>query len=144
MNQIYYELKLINSESLNYCFVLKKDRIVIGHSDTCDIVLPHDDISPIHSVIEIHGNKFKIYDMNSKYGTYLNDKKIIHEDFNLGDFLTFSNYKFEVKKFEKDDLPPPLEMIDPLIDVPEDLPPVTRKLELKEKESRDLPEKKKK
>ena len=64
MNQIYYELKLINSESLNYCFVLKKDRIVIGHSDTCDIVLPHDDISPIHSVIEIHGNKFKIYDMN--------------------------------------------------------------------------------
>ena len=77
MNQDYYELKIVNSESLNYCFVLKKNRIVIGHADTCDIVLPHDDISPIHCVIETHGNEFQIYDMNSKHGTYLNDKKIV-------------------------------------------------------------------
>ncbi len=144
MNQVYYELKLVNSESLNYCFVLKKDRIVIGHSDTCDIVLPHDDISPIHSVIEIHGNEFKIYDMNSRSGTYINDKKIIHDAFQLGDFIAFSNYKFEVKKFEREDLPPPLEMIDPLVDVPEDLPYVKRKDEAKEKETAKAQGKKKK
>lgn len=144
MNQDHYELKLINPESLNYCFVLKKKRIVIGHSDTCDIVLPHDDISPIHSVIEMHGKDFKIYDMNSKHGTYINDKKIINDSFHLGDYLTFSKYKFEVKKFEKDDLPPPLEMIDPLSDVPEDLPAPLPKEELKSNDISKVPSSKKK
>ena len=144
MNQDYYELKLVNSESLNYCFVLKKNRIVIGCADTCDIVLPHNDISPIHCVIEGHGSEFQIYDMNSKYGTYINDKKIIHEKFQLGDYISFSKYKFEVKKFEKDDLPPPLEMIDPLEDVPEDIPFLKSDHAVKEKAKKRIPLKKKK
>ncbi|MBG08526.1 MAG: hypothetical protein CME68_07190 [Halobacteriovoraceae bacterium] len=143
MNQDYYELKLVNPENLNYCFVLKKDRIVVGHADTCDIVLPHDDISPIHSVIEVHGNDFKIYDMNSKFGTFLNDNKVINENFHLGDYITFSKYKFEVKKFEKEDLPPPLEMIDPLSEVPEDIPILVSRKEEQVKEEKKRPVKKK-
>ena len=70
MNQDYYELKLVKPTSLKYCFVLKKERIVVGHVNNCDVILPHEEISPIHAVIEVRGNDLKIYDMNSRGGTF--------------------------------------------------------------------------
>ena len=65
MNQDYYELKLVKP-TIKVLLCFKERRIVVGHVNNCDVILPHEEISPIHAVIEVRGNDLKIYDMNSR------------------------------------------------------------------------------
>lgn len=94
---------------------IKKRRILIGRGNACDIVIPFPNISSIHAVLEFKdNNKFKVYDMNSTNGTYVNGKSVVAEELTLGDKLRFASHEFELKHFSKSDiLPPPLEMLDP-------------------------------
>ena len=60
--------------------------------------------------------------MNSEGGTFLNGVKILSEEFNLGDKISFSRFDFIFKEYEKIDLPPILDMVDPVNDFLEDPP----------------------
>ena len=115
-----FELKSVENSNYNYCFLMTKERAVVGNSESCDIIIPHENVSPIHSVIEIKGDSFKIFDMNSDGGTFLNGEKIVVGNIKIGDNISFSSFDFVFKKYEKIDLPPLLDMIDPFR---EEVPP---------------------
>ena len=93
--------------------ILAKKRIMLGSSETCDVMIDHPDVNAIHAVIEISNGNFKIYDMNSQNGSFINGKKIVTGEFNLNDKLTFGGHEFIFKRYDKKDLPPKLEMLDP-------------------------------
>ena len=67
--------------------VYSKGRILIGRTESCDLMVNHDSISAVHAVLEIFDDRAVIYDMNSTNGTYVNDDKVIVKDVHIGDFF---------------------------------------------------------
>lgn len=108
---------------------IKKKRFIIGTSQTCDLVINSPKINPIHAVLEISGTSaLKVYDMNSKFGTKINGESVVAKELNLSDVITFGDIDFELRKYNKVDIPKaPLAVLDdlPLPGKIEDLPPIT-------------------
>jgi len=48
----------------------------IGNKKSNDIILPYEGVSKQHCVIYNKGGKFKIDDLKSRYGTFVNDERI--------------------------------------------------------------------
>lgn len=110
----FFELLPVGASQGRKAQLIRKKRILIGRSQACDIVLPHNEVTAIHAVLEIHGDKFKIFDMNSTNGTFLNGQKIIVEMCNLNDTLQFGPLLFKLQDYRAEDLaPPPLDMLRP-------------------------------
>lgn len=95
--------------------VYPKGRILIGRSESCDLMANHDSISAIHAVFEIFDDRAVIYDMNSTNGTYVNDEKVVTKDVKVGDRIRFADIEFLFIKYElaKATLPPVLESLEP-------------------------------
>lgn len=124
-NSLLFELKPKDA-SLGKAILINKRRLLIGSSESCDVVLPYRFISAIHAVMEVSEQGFKLYDMNSKNNTLVNGKKIVAHDGKIGDVISFAaSYEFIFKEMDKEDiLPPPLEILDPL------LPPMIEETEV--------------
>lgn len=91
---------------------LFRKRTVIGSSDTCDIRLNEPGVSSIHAVLEVEHDDIRIYDMNSKNGTYLNDSSIVASSLKVGDCLKIGLATLVFKDFSKEDIPvPPLNIL---------------------------------
>jgi pSer/pThr/pTyr-binding forkhead associated (FHA) protein/outer membrane biosynthesis protein TonB len=114
-----FELLPVGAASGQKGQLVKRRRVLIGSSSACDIHIDHPTINPIHAVIEISSDKFRIFDMDSNIGTYLNGAKIISEEFKLEDSIKFGSIEFQFKNYSADDLPPPLEMLTPVEDLKE-------------------------
>lgn len=97
-----------------------KRRVLIGRSQTCDIVVDHPSVSDIHAVLEVSNNVMaRIYDMDSSSGSYVNGIKIIAENVKAGDKINIGLVEFNLKPYKKSDvLPPPLAMLDTSAPVP--------------------------
>jgi FHA domain len=96
--------------------LIDKRRTLIGSAESCDVVLNFPDISPIHAILEILKDGAKIYDLNSKSGTFVNGKKILMGEYKEGDSLRFGSHEYIYKKFTKEDEPPPiLDMLSPTL-----------------------------
>ncbi len=84
-------------------------RYLIGRSEGCDIIIPHGSISSVHAVLEITPNGFSIYDMNSKHGTFVGDKKTVASQIALGESIKLGPIALSLKEYKpKADLPPVL------------------------------------
>ena len=96
--------------------LIDKRRTIIGKAETCDIILDFSDITPVHAILELTKEGNKIYDLNSKTGTYVNNVKVLIGEFKEGDKLKFGSHEFVFKKFAKEEAPPPfLQMLDPTL-----------------------------
>ena len=109
-----YELKPTSSTSRTKGGVFGKGRILIGRTESCDLIINHDSISAVHAVLEIFEDRAMIYDMNSTNGTYVNDDKIIVKEIHLGDFFRLADVEFEFQHYKVGtSLPPVLESLEP-------------------------------
>ena len=54
-----------------------QDRVVIGRARSCDICLPDMAVSTRHLEIKIEGNDYKVVDLGSLNGTYIDGKKLV-------------------------------------------------------------------
>jgi hypothetical protein len=95
-------------------YPLKGKRLLVGRGQSCDVQINNLSVSPIHAVIEVISNReIKVYDMNSRHGTFFNGEKIITEKVNFGQRFKLGNKELELRAFNKEDLlPPPLDMAD--------------------------------
>lgn len=109
-----FELLPVGAASGQKGQVVKRKRVLIGSSSACDIYIDHPTVNPIHAVIEISENKFRIFDMDSTIGTYLNGSKIVSKEFSLEDSIKFGSIEFQFKNYSVDDLPPSLDMLSPI------------------------------
>ena len=80
---------------------LKEESTTIGRDTRCDIVMDSEEISDIHAKILQENKNYKLIDMGSLNGTYVNSKRITAprklED---GDEVIFANKKFIFKKIK--------------------------------------------
>ena len=120
-------------------YIISKKRVLLGRAETCDVVIPHPSVSSIHAVLEIDGNEYKLYDMNSTNGTFVGDKKIVSSKIREGDVVRFSKYDFLFKKYSPEDVPPVLDMLDSSDTQEIDLPPEERTKVLPKEEMPKVP-----
>lgn len=55
---------------------IAKDEFILGRGDDCDVVLPFREVSRHHVKIYREGEAYYLQDLDSKNGTWLNDKQI--------------------------------------------------------------------
>lgn len=67
---------LIDSEEPRI-FPLKKDKITIGSSETCDIILPAEGISRKHLVVVNENDNYFVIDQGSSNGSFINEERLV-------------------------------------------------------------------
>ncbi len=77
---IVYEGKLEGQK-----WLIDQDRILIGRSNDCDIVLPERQVSRQHAQIERDQNGYLLRDLGSKNKTYVNGQELLEEPYRLKD-----------------------------------------------------------
>ena len=130
-----YELFPLGENQQAGAILIKRKRVLIGRSKSCDIVLKDSTVSAIHAVLEVNENSFKLYDMDSMNGTFINSKQVTAQEFNVGDILRFGRVEYKFKNYVHEELElPPLDMLEIAI------PPEIRAEGLKRIEKRVLPQ----
>jgi two-component system, cell cycle response regulator len=70
-------LVALSSENLGQSYIIDKEEVLIGRDSSCEIILEDPLVSKIHSRITMEEDKiFRIEDLGSTNGTYLNKKKL--------------------------------------------------------------------
>ena len=94
----YYQLIPQSKQTSSLGGALKVGRHLVGRSESCDFIVNSEIVSSVHAVLEITPSGVKVFDMNSRNGTFVNGNKAIAQNVNLGDTLTFGNiesYKYD-------------------------------------------------
>jgi hypothetical protein len=110
-----YELRPIGRDTP--AILLKSGLQMLGHSEACDVIIKHKSIDPINSVIEIKDGMFRIFDMKSRLGTFVNNNKVISQEIKLNDRIKIGDLEYEFSAFSKAPLPP-LEVLNPQFQKP--------------------------
>lgn len=109
-----FEIRPTSTSSKARGGVFGKGRLLLGRTESCDLIVNHDAISAVHAVLEITDNKVMLYDMNSTNGTYINDAKIIAKEIHVGDFFRLADVEFEFQVYSPEaSLPPVLDTLEP-------------------------------
>lgn len=95
------QLIIIESNKPTTKFLIKRDRISIGRSRSCDIVLSDDQVSAHHCSLEFITGEFIITDLNSTNGTYINEQRIDRKKLNSGDEIQLGNVRIRFDFFSK-------------------------------------------
>ncbi len=74
---------------------IDKPNLMIGRSNSCDIVLDHETVSRTHAMIGKKGGKCMIMDQNSTAGTYVNGQKVTNHPLKPGDNIQIASYTLE-------------------------------------------------
>lgn len=78
----------------NQRFVLSGSEIILGRSDSAHIVLDDVTVSREHAKISRIEDSWRITDLGSLNGTYLNKNRITAADLAAGDELQVGKYRF--------------------------------------------------
>ncbi|MFP4498172.1 MAG: FhaA domain-containing protein [Vulcanimicrobiota bacterium] len=73
---IYQKLEVTEGFDRGKIFTLDKDEYVIGRDESCDIVLGDPTVSRTHARITRLNGQYKIEDMESKTGVFVNGQKV--------------------------------------------------------------------
>ena len=93
--------------------VLATGRILVGRSESCEMMIASSAVSSVHAVIEITPKGAKIFDMNSKNGTFINGTKIVSEMINIGDSIRFGDSEFFFEKYSAEGSHQVLDALEP-------------------------------
>jgi pSer/pThr/pTyr-binding forkhead associated (FHA) protein/outer membrane biosynthesis protein TonB len=112
-NQMY-ELRPVKPHMKVQSGVFPKGRILIGRTESCDLVINIDAISAVHAVLEIFEDRALIYDMNSTNGTFVNNEKVVKKELKVGDVFRLADIEFQFIRYVANvSLPPILETLEP-------------------------------
>lgn len=115
-NQKFYELSPKHSGGSLESHILSKGRILVGRADSCDYIIKNNLISSVHAVLEVNNGKVKVFDMNSKNGTFVNGSKVVVSDIKVGDEIAFGDFVFSLEEYVKSkstSMPPILDVLEP-------------------------------
>lgn len=93
-----YELIASNLDLKIQGNIFAKGRILIGRSESCDLIVSHDALSTVHAVLEVSDDSATIFDMNSTNGTYVGEEKVISKTIALNSSFRLADIEFEFRK----------------------------------------------
>ncbi len=73
------------------CRALAGDTLSIGRGQQADLVIDDDNISRLHCLLQRHGAHWKISDLGSKNGVFVNGKKMAERSLCDGDLIRVGN-----------------------------------------------------
>ena len=76
---------------------LKKEDILIGRRDSCDIVLRFPNVSGQHCKLQLEQGYWIVEDLNSQNGTKVNGVRVTRKRLDPGMKLTVAKHEFEVQ-----------------------------------------------
>lgn len=96
-------------------------RVVVGRSQSCDIVLPSNHVSRQHAELSFRDGKLHVVDMNSSNGTFVNRKRVTDCRLKPDDELRLDTLVFRIEgpSSEKGDAERTVELAKPALDKPE-------------------------
>jgi two-component system nitrogen regulation response regulator NtrX len=68
----------------------------IGSTEDNDIVLPQNDVSRHHAILQVRDANFHITDLDSKNGTFVNGRRTEAADFQSGDLISLSSARMVI------------------------------------------------
>ena len=94
----------VSNDVIGQQYILRKSKIEIGRRPSSDIVLTESSVSSMHAQIVVDGDGWKVLNLLSSNGTFVNGKKIVQQAIVEGDMIGFAGSEF-VFSLVEDDLP---------------------------------------
>ncbi|HZU98854.1 MAG TPA: FHA domain-containing protein [Planctomycetota bacterium] len=76
--------------------------VIVGRQDTCDLVLPHKEVSRQHAVFKVSGRQISLEDQGSSNGCYVNGKRSANHVVKVGDMVQIGPYEIEIRATDED------------------------------------------
>jgi pSer/pThr/pTyr-binding forkhead associated (FHA) protein len=86
-------------------FELNKRKHIVGRKPDCDITLNEPSVSASHAELVNEAGVWKVVNLLSSNGTFINGKKIAVESLHHGDKVSFGRTEFTFKEANKSDNP---------------------------------------
>lgn len=93
--------KLIPLEPREKTYYVTKNLTFIGHSEMNDLIPKSKAVSPMHSRIERISGKYKLIDLSSQGGTFVNGRRIDTKILRDGDEVSFESVKYTFSLSDK-------------------------------------------
>jgi pSer/pThr/pTyr-binding forkhead associated (FHA) protein len=77
--------------------VVTRPEVVVGRHSSCDVRLPLPDVSRRHCRLEYAEGIWKVFDLQSLNGVFVNGQRIGQSDLNDGDLLRLGGFVFAVQ-----------------------------------------------
>lgn len=88
------QLKGVSVEVKGREFPLPGARAVIGRASSCDIILSDSSVSSEHARINHDAGGWRVVNLLSTNGTFVNDKRVSNEELHHGDRVRFGRVEF--------------------------------------------------
>jgi len=76
---------------------LRKETLVVGRRENCDIVLRFNNVSARHCELTLNSGYWFVKDLNSRNGIKVNEVRVQEKRLNPGDVLRIAKHNYEVK-----------------------------------------------
>jgi pSer/pThr/pTyr-binding forkhead associated (FHA) protein len=90
-------LVLLKKNGSNKSFPLPSSITVIGRRHTCDLCIPLESVSRRHCQLSCDNGVFKIRDLDSRNGTYINGKRVKEAAIKAGDSIKIGPLRFVLR-----------------------------------------------
>lgn len=93
--------KLIPVEPREKTFYITKNLTFVGNSEMNDLIPKSKTVAPMHSRIERVSGKYKLIDLNTQTGTFVNGRRIDAKMLRDGDEIAFESIKYTFSLSDK-------------------------------------------
>ena len=80
---------------------LQREVTIVGRDESCDVRIPASTVSKFHCRIEIRGDRLHVEDLQSRNGTFHNERRILETQVASGDQLAVGPVNFRVFAINK-------------------------------------------
>jgi len=84
----------VSSDVIGQQFVLNKSKIEVGRRPSSDIILTEASVSSMHAQIISDNEEWKVLNLLSSNGTFVNGEKVVEKYLNIGDIVGFAGSEF--------------------------------------------------
>lgn len=94
----------ISSDVVGKQYILRKDKVEVGRRPSSDIVLTESSVSLMHAQVIQSEGEWKVLNLLSSNGTYVNGEKVVNQILKQGDMIAFAGSEFVFSLVEDDEV----------------------------------------
>jgi pSer/pThr/pTyr-binding forkhead associated (FHA) protein len=96
-------LVIVAGDSAGQVYALDQSKLVLGRGDEATVRINNEALSRRHALLEVHGDGFRVTDLSSTNGVFVNGERVETAMLNHGDRLDLGSLKckYVVDEIEK-------------------------------------------